>query len=263
MPRHGLGVQRLGHLRQAVAGHRPGVAEAEVDVVEAVDIGEVGTVGRVEEERERARPAGHPRHRHAAEQVGLGLFGKHCRARMGGDEALLFLGVAGGENLSINHEHSIHDGIARCQAEFDNLASHGLASRTVWQSAVGEGQRQRAEADDRHEAAPGRLSSVTSPSQPSRASRKMLVNGLIRATECSHPVITFSGDCALVRKMRVEERQLHQCRGAHVAEAIGRAETPAGRDGGDAEPGDVQRDQAEQPSVRRAPNSEADDQRCR
>ena len=74
----------------------------------------------------------------------------------------------------------------------------------------------------------------------------MLVNGLMRATECSHPVITFSGDWALVRKSALNNAQLHQRRGTHVAEAIGQTETPAGSDGRDAEPGDVQRDQTEE-----------------
>ena len=84
-------------------GHRPGVAQAEVDVVEAVDIGEVRARGSVEEQWERARPAGHPGHRHAAEQVGLSLFGELCGAWVGGDEALFLLGVASVEHLSINH----------------------------------------------------------------------------------------------------------------------------------------------------------------
>ena len=58
----------------------------------------------------------------------------------------------------------------------------------------------------------------------------MFVNGLIRATECSHPVITARGAWALVKNSEREQRQLHQCGGAHVAEEIGQAETPTGRD---------------------------------
>ena len=91
----GLGVERVGDLGEAVACHRAGVAEAEVDVVEAVRVGEVGAMGSVEEDGERAWPAGHPGHGNAAQQVGLGLFGQHCRAWMGGDEALFLSGVPG------------------------------------------------------------------------------------------------------------------------------------------------------------------------
>ena len=90
-----------------VAGHRPGVAEAEVDVAQAVDVGEVGAAGRVEEDRERPGPPGHPRHRNTTEQVGLGLFGQYRRSWMGGDEALLFFGVPQAKNLSINHESPV------------------------------------------------------------------------------------------------------------------------------------------------------------
>ena len=57
--------------------------------------------------------------------------------------------------------------------------------------------------------------------------------------------MTFSGACALVRKSALNSVQLHQRRSAHVAESIGQTETPTGGDGGDAESGDVQRDQAE------------------
>ncbi len=84
-----LAVQGLGHLGQGVAGHRPGVAEAEVDVLDAVDIGEAGPGGGVEEERKRARPAGHPGHRHPTQQVLAGLDGQLTGTGMGVDEASL------------------------------------------------------------------------------------------------------------------------------------------------------------------------------
>ena len=57
---------------RAVAGHRPGVAEAEVDVFVAVDAGEAGAGGLVDEQRKRAGPLDHPVHRHAVEERGLG-----------------------------------------------------------------------------------------------------------------------------------------------------------------------------------------------
>jgi len=49
-------------------GHRPGVAEAEVDVVVTVDIGEVGAGRGLHVERERAGPADHPVHGHAGQE---------------------------------------------------------------------------------------------------------------------------------------------------------------------------------------------------
>ncbi len=56
-----------GRLRR-VAAHRARVAEAEVDVLEPVDVPEAGAarLGRVD--GEPAGPAGHPVHRHAAEE---------------------------------------------------------------------------------------------------------------------------------------------------------------------------------------------------
>ena len=55
-------------LRQRVAGHRAGVAQAQVDVLDAVDVREPRPGGRVHEHRERAGPPRHPRHRYAGQQ---------------------------------------------------------------------------------------------------------------------------------------------------------------------------------------------------
>ena len=52
-------------------GHRAGVAEREVDVLEAVDVGHATAAGAAQIQREVARGLVHPRHRHAAEQVAL------------------------------------------------------------------------------------------------------------------------------------------------------------------------------------------------
>ncbi len=53
---------------RTVTGHGAGIAEAEVDVGIAVHVGEVGAFGFLHKDRERARPADHPQHRHAAMQ---------------------------------------------------------------------------------------------------------------------------------------------------------------------------------------------------
>ena len=89
----GLAGDRVGHLGERVAGHRAGVAEAEVDELVAVDIGAPRPVGLGDEQREGARPAGHPRHRHAGEQVLAGVGGELRRPRMQLDETLLLLRV--------------------------------------------------------------------------------------------------------------------------------------------------------------------------
>jgi hypothetical protein len=72
-----------------VAGHRPGVAEAEVDVLVAVDVGERGAGRRGREHRMGASPLAHPRHRDAGEQRALRLIEELARAAMGGGETLL------------------------------------------------------------------------------------------------------------------------------------------------------------------------------
>ena len=53
----------------AVTGHRTGVAEAEVDVLDAVHVEEAGSRRRGDVDREAARPPRHPRHRHAGDEV--------------------------------------------------------------------------------------------------------------------------------------------------------------------------------------------------
>jgi hypothetical protein len=63
-----LALDRGDRGRCAVAGHRPGVTEAEVDVLVAVDVGEMGAGGGLDEDREAAGPLDHPVHRHAREE---------------------------------------------------------------------------------------------------------------------------------------------------------------------------------------------------
>ena len=84
-----LGGDRLGRRGRGVAGHRPGVAEAEVDVFDSVDVGEPGARRLGHEDGEGARPLGHPRHRHAGQERAPAALEQLARARMLGDEALL------------------------------------------------------------------------------------------------------------------------------------------------------------------------------
>ena len=68
-----LRLQRVDHRGDGVAGHRPRVAEAEVDVRVSVDVAEGRPRGLVDEERERPGPPTHPVHGYAAEQMLVGL----------------------------------------------------------------------------------------------------------------------------------------------------------------------------------------------
>ena len=69
LPLHGR-----DHRGRAMAGHRAGVAEAQVDVVVPIHARCVGAAGRLQEERERTRPLDHPVHGHAVEQARAGAF---------------------------------------------------------------------------------------------------------------------------------------------------------------------------------------------
>jgi hypothetical protein len=75
---------RLGR----VARHRSRVAEAEVDVVVAVDIAEARALRLGGEDREAARPADHPRHRDAGEEGARSLLGEGAGSRVLRFEAL-------------------------------------------------------------------------------------------------------------------------------------------------------------------------------
>ena len=83
-----LPLDRLDRGRGAVPGHRARVAEAEVDVVVAVDAAKRRALGGLDERRERARPADHPVHRDAVVERGLRPLEQLLRARVLGDEAL-------------------------------------------------------------------------------------------------------------------------------------------------------------------------------
>ena len=64
-----------------VTGHRPRVAEREVDVLVAVDVGDACAVRLGVEERIAADPLRHPGHRHAEDLHAARLLGERARAR--------------------------------------------------------------------------------------------------------------------------------------------------------------------------------------
>ena len=64
-----LGTDRRDGSGGRVPDHRPGVAEAQIDVVDPVDAPEVGARCAIDEDRPGARPLLHPEHRHAVRHV--------------------------------------------------------------------------------------------------------------------------------------------------------------------------------------------------
>ena len=88
MPRRELALDGGDRRGGAVAGHRAGVAEAEVDVVVPVDAGDVRAGGALDEGWERAGPLDHPVHRDAVEERRLRPLEQLAGPRMGPGEAV-------------------------------------------------------------------------------------------------------------------------------------------------------------------------------
>ena len=99
---HPLG-DRGGDRGQGVARHRTGVAEAQVDVLQPVDVDEPAAGGGGHRDRERAGPPGHPRHRHAGQQAAARLRGEGGRAGSGLDEPVLLPCAEVGQAGAIDH----------------------------------------------------------------------------------------------------------------------------------------------------------------
>ena len=93
----------LGDLGERVPGHGAGVAQAQVDVLETVDVGQPRAGGVVDEERERPGPPGHPRHRHPGQERAVGLRGELGGAGVQLGEAGLLGGTELGETLTVDH----------------------------------------------------------------------------------------------------------------------------------------------------------------
>jgi len=87
-----------------MAGHRTGVAKADIDLVETINVGEMCTAGVFEEDRERARPSRHPRHWNASEEIDPSFLGEYGGCRVGDDEAFRLFGSKPPQHLSIDHE---------------------------------------------------------------------------------------------------------------------------------------------------------------
>src|SRR5579863_2617 len=94
-----------------MAGHCSGIAEAKINVVPAVDVGEVRTFCGLDKNREWARPFFHPVHGNAAEERVLCAAIESGGLRMIVDEALRFSLMKAGEFVGIDGGH--------CSAQVD------------------------------------------------------------------------------------------------------------------------------------------------
>src|SRR5687767_8544729 len=76
-----------------MSGHRAGVAQAEVDVLDPVDVDEARALRLSHENREAAGPIAHPVHRHALEERRACTLRELAGAWMGLDEPRLLARV--------------------------------------------------------------------------------------------------------------------------------------------------------------------------
>jgi len=97
----------IGDDWRRVAGHRAGVAEAEVDVVVAVDVDEMRAAGGFYEDGESAGPFVHPVHGNAAKEGRLGSKIEFSGTRMPGNEALFFASVERLKFGAVDGSHEI------------------------------------------------------------------------------------------------------------------------------------------------------------
>jgi hypothetical protein len=134
----GLGGDRLRGCRRGVAGHRPGVAKAEVDVGVAVDVGEPRARCLGDEDGKSARPLGHPRHRHAGQKRLAPPLEQLPRAGMLRDEALLLGAKERAQPRAIELPGhgaggSLSPVAANASALLTSMSNRvSLASRSVW-----------------------------------------------------------------------------------------------------------------------------------
>jgi hypothetical protein len=95
-----------------VASHGASVAEAEVDVVTAVHIGEVRATGGFYEDGKGTGPFVHPVHWDAAEERGLGAEVEFSGARMIYDETFFFALMEGVQAGAVHGDHGDPEKIA-------------------------------------------------------------------------------------------------------------------------------------------------------
>ena len=110
-PRASRSEAALTAAARGVAGHRPRVAQAQVEVAAAVHVLEVGALAARDEQREPARPADHPAHGHAGEQRALGALEERARLRvLAGEELPLAAeGVLQAAAIDVGHAGGVKE----------------------------------------------------------------------------------------------------------------------------------------------------------
>ena len=100
-----LGSERLDDRLRRVPGHRARVAEAEVDVLVAVDVDDPRALRLLDEHRESARPASHPAHRDAEQERRAGALAQLERTRMALAEGLELVLEPRGQPIAVDRDH--------------------------------------------------------------------------------------------------------------------------------------------------------------
>ena len=100
-----LGRHRLDDGLRRVAGHRARVAEAEVDVLVAVDVDDPRSSRLLDEHGEVPGPARHPAHRDAEQERGAGALAQLERARMAPAKRLGLVLEPRGQAIAVDRDH--------------------------------------------------------------------------------------------------------------------------------------------------------------
>ena len=100
-----LSSERLDDRLRRVPGHRARVAEAEVDVLVAVDVDDPCALRLLDEDRESARPASHPAHRDAEQERGAGALAQLERTRMALAEGRDLVLEPRGQPIAVDRDH--------------------------------------------------------------------------------------------------------------------------------------------------------------
>ena len=86
-----------------VAGHGAGVAEREVDVLVAVDVGDPGAAAWAKKSGNPPDHSDHPGHRHAHQEVLAGALGERGAARVAAGEGRPLVGEQALEGGTVGH----------------------------------------------------------------------------------------------------------------------------------------------------------------
>jgi len=102
-PARRLAMDRLEGVRRGMTGHGAGVSQTQIEVLEAIDVGEICASRGRHKHGESPCPFLHPVHRDALEQRFPSAIVESPRTGMGVEEALLFERVLTGEVGAGNH----------------------------------------------------------------------------------------------------------------------------------------------------------------